>query len=218
MKGLFLKDFRLLSRQLRFLLVYMIIFIGLFSFISDTSFLTGFITLIAMMLSINCFAYDELCNFDKLVAASPASASQAVMARYAVGLSCGISGSILVVLVEGVSLLLKRDPAIGFSSWLNTLIAVGITLGISVILLDILFPICYRFGVNKSRIILLLIVGLPSFLIAFLFNRFAGQMPDIPSSFRISGTLTLLLVILILILGTILSITLSTRILERKEY
>lgn len=218
MKGLFFKDFRLLSRQLRFLLVYMIIFIGLFSFISDTSFLTGFITLIAMMLSINCFAYDELCNFDKLVAASPASASQAVMARYAVGFSCGISGSILVVLVEGVSLLLKRGVAAGFAPLLNTLIAVGVTLGISVMLLDILFPICYRFGVNKSRIILLLVVGLPSFLIAYLFNRFAGQMPDFPSFSPVSGTLTLLLIILILILGTILSITLSTRILERKEY
>lgn len=196
----------------------MIVFIGLFSFMSDTSFLTGFITLIAMMLSINCFAYDELCNFDKLVAASPASPSQAVLARYAVGFACGVSGSVLVVLVEGVSLLLKGDTAAGFSPLLNTLIAVGVTLGISVLLLDILFPICYRFGVNKSRIILLLVVGLPSFLIAFLFNRFAGQMPAFPSAFPISGPLTVLLLILILILGTVLSITLSTRILERKEY
>ena len=72
MKGLFIKDWRLMSRQMKLMLVFVLVFVGMFSYtMEDSLALTGFYTVIFLMLSVNCFAYDETCHFDKLAAAAP---------------------------------------------------------------------------------------------------------------------------------------------------
>ena len=57
MKGLFIKDWRLMSRQMKLMLVFVLVFVGMFSYtMEDSLALTGFYTVIFLMLSVNCFA------------------------------------------------------------------------------------------------------------------------------------------------------------------
>ena len=59
MKGLFIKDWRLMSRQMKLMLVFVLVFVGMFSYtMEDSLALTGFYTVIFLILSVNCFAYD----------------------------------------------------------------------------------------------------------------------------------------------------------------
>ena len=72
MKGLVYKDLSLIGRQGKFLFVYLLVFVLIFSAVGDgASTVTSFLSVVCFMLSINCFAYDEQCGFGKLVAASP---------------------------------------------------------------------------------------------------------------------------------------------------
>ena len=93
MKGLFIKDWRLMSRQMKLMLVFVLVFVGMFSYtMEDSLALTGFYTVIFLMLSVNCFAYDETCHFDKLAAAAPIPKSRVVLTRYLAALAVGAVG------------------------------------------------------------------------------------------------------------------------------
>ena len=57
-RSLFVKDWMVLNRQLLFMLIYIVIFVGLFA-ARDSGFLASVFSALVVLLAINCFAYDE---------------------------------------------------------------------------------------------------------------------------------------------------------------
>ena len=216
MTGLFVKDWALMGRQLRILVVYILVFTAIFSFtMQDGNFLTGFITVISVMMTINCFAYDEQCNFDKLVAASPIPRSRIVVARYLVAMAMGGAGGLMIMLVDMAARMIQGSGGEGLLVSLLTFIA---SFGTAVLLISILFPLFYRFGVNKSRLIMLLICGIPAVgaaLIGWLAQKGVFPAVSLPDSFLRSLPLFIAAIIL---LGLWLSVSVSIRIYQRKEF
>ena len=88
----------------------------------------------------------------------------------------------------------------------------------ALVLMAILFPIFYKFGVNKSRIIMLLVVFFPVMaivLVSKLFPDAFSMLSQIPA-----GVVTALPFIGAAVLAAALaaSLLLSARILRRKQY
>ena len=140
LKGLIIKDWILMSRQFKFMIVYILVFVGVFSFTSSepTSFISSFLTVILFMLTINCFAYDVQAHFDKLLAASPISPFYTVLSRYLAGLSIGLIGSAIILLVNLITHLFRHTPS------LKPLEYILGGLCAAILLMSILFPLIWR--------------------------------------------------------------------------
>lgn len=212
MKGLIYKDLALIGSQGKFFIVYLLAFNVLFSFLGDGSGIGSFAVLICFMLSINCFAYDEQCRFDKLAAASPIPAGQVVLARYLSSMILGVFGCVLTVGVGSVIQLIRGQHA--FFELLATL---GVAVCLSLLFMTLLFPLFYKFGVNKSRILMLIVCVVP----AFAFPLLAEWFPGIWDFLEISPALWPIwswMAVVGLILLLFASIALSRLIVKHKQY
>lgn len=211
-KGLVIKDWALMSRQLKLMLVYIVFFVGISSYWSDTSFQSGFLSVILFMLTINCFAYDEQINFEKLAAASPVSPFRIVLSRYISALTIGIAGSAAIMLGNLTVMLLRRT--MGFDG-----IKYGLAgLGVSLFILSLAFPLVFKFGVNRSRIIILLVSGIP-IPVFILLSKFLPR--DFLFRLLINRTLIYLLpfIFVVVVLAALaISVAISVRIFKNKEF
>ena len=211
-KGLVIKDWALMSRQLKLMLVYIVFFVGISSYWSDTSFQSGFLSVILFMLTINCFAYDEQVNFEKLAAASPVSPFRIVLSRDISALTIGIAGSAAIMLGNLTVMLLRRT--MGFDG-----IKYGLAgLGVSLFILSLAFPLVFKFGVNRSRIIILLVSGIP-IPVFILLSKFLPR--DFLFRLLINRTLIYLLpfIFVVVVLAALaISVAISVRIFKNKEF
>ena len=215
MKGLFIKDWRLMGRQLKIMLVFVLAFVGMFSFtMEDNAALSGFYAVFFTMLSINCFAYDEACHFDKLAAASPIPKKQLVLSRYLAALSVGALGVVVIAVVHGACQLFQKTPR---EEIFASLLVIASCFGASVLFISVLFPIFYKFGVNKSRLIMILAFAIPSALVGAGMALLGESGVTLRFSPVFLRSLPFLLIAIVL-LGLWLSVSISTRILENKEY
>lgn len=214
MKGLFIKDWRLMSRQMKLMLVFVLVFVGMFSYtMEDSLALTGFYTVIFLMLSVNCFAYDETCHFDKLAAAAPIPKSRVVLTRYLAALAVGAVGMVTIAAVHGGIQLFQGKPS---ADILGDLLVIAACSFAGIVFISILFPTFYKFrrqqkpadydpGIRHSlraggrRHALLGESG-----VHLRFSRFFA-LPSLPAD-------------RLVLLGLWLSVSISTRILENKEY
>ena len=190
MKALLLKDFYVLWKQMKAFLVLILLFSAL-----PGSYNAIFAVTYAAMLPYSCVAYDERSKWDQLAAMMPYSNRDLVLSRYILGWIAGAGACLLSLLLqEGFTLILHQDvyPDTLIASFFVCLSTLAITL-----------PLIFRFGVERGRLIM--------FLIIFLVCGSAGALSGIADS--LSGTLPApvwLIVPLSLVL-TALSIPLSLR-------
>ena len=216
MKGLFFKDWRLMGKQVKMMLVFILFFILLFSFtMDDVQFLSGFYTIIFVLLPINCFAYDEMCHFDKFAACSPMPVSKLVLSRYLSALSAGGLGILLVGGIQAAVQLFKKQDA---ETILSSLLVILAYFGVAILMMSVTFPLFYKFGTTRSRLIMLLVFAVPALLFFAAVNLLPKDtFSDIAMPESFLRTLPFFLAA-ILLLGLWLSISISIRIVQHKEY
>ena len=156
-RSLFVKDWMVLNRQLLFMLIYIVIFVGLFA-ARDIGFLTSVFSALVVLLAINCFAYDEQAHFDKLLAATPAAAWQIVLSRYLTSLSLGLLGTGFITGLQAVIYAVRNEP----ERIAGALVVSTASLGVGIFCAAVMFPLFYKFGVNKGRIVMILACAVPA--------------------------------------------------------
>ncbi len=214
--GLMKKDWALMKKQMRLMAVYLVVLFGLFSAAADgTLFLSSFFSVLLFLMATNCFAYDEQSNFGKLLAASPVPPGRIVLSRYLLTLLVGAAGSAALALLNLLfARLFDRDifrPE-------NVLAAFLTSMALALLMVSILFPLFYKFGVNKSRLMILLVCAIPIAAVAllkFLVPETVWQGLTMPP-FLLTALPYLLALFLLLCLAA--SIRISIGILRRTEY
>ncbi len=212
MKGLVYKDLSLIGCQGKFLITYLVIFIFIFSVIDEGApLIVSFLSVISFMLSINCFAYDEQCDFGKLTAAAPVRPLHVALARYISGLMLGIGGCLVATGVSSVIQLIKKQ-----ADFSGLMASIGLGVCMDIFLMAIVFPLFYKFGVNKSRLVILLIVAVPAALVPLLSKIVP---PSFWVAFQSAGGALLFCCGAVLLLAFVTgSVFLSGKILEKKQY
>lgn len=217
--GLMRKDWALMAKQLRLMAIYLTLMIVVFSFTVDgMAFLTSLFSVLMFIMAINCFAYDEQVHFDKLVAASPLPPLTVVLARYGVALTVGIGGSVIIALINLAIGFIRKTGSDGAEETLISLLA---SIGVALLLVSVLFPLLYKFGVNKSRLVMLMICAVPLLGVLLVKLLLPEGMLEGMESFSVPPfLLTLLpwLVGVLLLTGAALSVFISVRILKNKQY
>ena len=159
MKGLLLKELlnlKVLSRSLIGVLVFYLFF--LFTG-NDMSFISALCTLVVVMLSVSTFSIDEKARWDRYALTFPISRKEMVRSKYflalileGAALSGGMSLSFLSMLLLGQSL----PPA---AEWLLSWYVVGL---VGILMTSIIFPLIYRFGIDKARLCMMAVFLIPS--------------------------------------------------------
>ena len=200
MKALILKDTYVIWRQMKYFLVMILIFSAL-----PNGFNNAFAVVYASMLPYTALAYDERSKWDQMAAMMPYSTRDVVLGKYVFGWLCIGAAAVLSGLFQAVlSLVTDREvlPGTLVLSVLGALCILAITL-----------PVMFRFGVEKGR--------LAMFLIIFLLCGTAGAIASITVSgdggaFAFQGPILVVMSIAALVL-TAVSVPLSIRFYTKRQ-
>lgn len=214
MIGLVWKDILVMRKTLRayalFLAFYFILGVmGAF----DISMVTAMLQVILLMLPISAFSYDELAKWNRYAMTFPLGRRAVVGARYLFCLLTALFASACGLLICVFTSLMGR------SQLEENLAAVLVSLGVGLIIVDIMLPLCYKLGPERARPYLYVVVFFP--IIALFLASKLGFHMDLSFLDRMSATSALgvfALVPLIALAGTWLSWLVSCRIMADKEF
>ena len=144
MNGLLLKDWKTLLKQMKVMLTIM----ALFACVPGT-YMSAFALFYAAMMPITALAYDERAKWDELAAMMPYTAKAIVGSKYALGLTLMAPVLALSVLFR---LIVHSTPIVSEDT-----MALLITACLSLILMAIDLPFMFHFGVEKGRLIYILL-------------------------------------------------------------
>lgn len=191
MKGLLLKDILTLYKQTKIILLLMVVF----------ACIPAFAVFYGAMMPITALAYDERSKWDELAAMMPYTAKAIVGSKYALGLLLIGSISLLSAASQVVVSVVQHVP-------LNTetLISIPLVACGALLMMLIDLPLMFRLGVEKGRIIYIL-------LTCGCVTYFAMNTDDVIASLdTVSVYSALLMVLAITIVAFVISYTISVRV------
>ena len=196
MKGLVWKDIYTLLKQTKFILLLMVLFACLPGYS-----MSAFAIFYGAMLPITALAYDERSKWDELAAMMPYSVKEIVGSKYVLGLLLVGSISALSIAARIVTGIIKATPfdAEGIMSTVSLAC-------LSLVLLMVDLPLMFRLGVEKGRIIYILLtcVGVVAGV------SYIDQLMAVLDSMMVSTML--LIVLLVTAVGLGVSYCISARI------
>lgn len=149
MKALLYKDLCVLWKQLKFV----IFMVAIFCLMPDTGFNlnTFFVAYAGLIIPGTLFAYDERAKWDSLAAMMPFSTRDLVLSRYLFGwLSTAFA--VLCYLAGHLLFFGGREPAD------ESFLVLMATLTITLLVQAVYFPILFRLGAEKSRLVMLVVI------------------------------------------------------------
>ena len=201
MKALILKDTYVIWRQMKYFLVMILLFSAL-----PSGFNNAFAVIYTSMLPYTALAYDERSKWDQMAAMMPYSTRDVVLGKYVFGWLCIGAAAVLSGLFQAaLSLVSHREV-------LSGMLALSLLGGFCILAISL--PVMFRFGVEKGR--------LAMFLIIFLVCGTAGAIANIADSatggtaFAFQGPVLAVMLIAAVVL-TAVSVPLSIRFYAKRQ-
>ncbi len=214
MKGLLIKDFKLLKNQLTILFVIAIIAGVLVITNYDPSFIIGYLTSVYSIFVLSTISYDELDNGNAFLFTLPFSRKLYVVEKYIFGIIMGLIGWALATFGGGFYLMVKTNT-FSMLEWFTVASSCVIIL---LFCLAIMIPFQLKFGAEKGRIALFVVV------FALIGISSLVRLPDgVKESFlkqvnMLSNGALIGIGFLIAFIVLFLSMAISIRIQEKKEF
>ncbi|MEG0614919.1 MAG: ABC-2 transporter permease [Oscillospiraceae bacterium] len=210
MFGLILKDMYISRKYIKMcgivILICTVLAIFVPAFYNYFNFITSFLVLIGSLVVVTTFAYDNLAKWDVFAATMPISRAKIIISKYIFTLIfVTITTTISIGIVVAVRLINREN--IEFTAFLPPLVSLAMGLFVT----SVIIPITVKFGVEKSRIILIMLMTVPLVIGGILQSLGASA----PTENAIK-TVIMLLPLIILALFVI-SIGVSIKLFQNKE-
>ena len=164
MKALIQKDFYVIWKQMRIFVLVMV----LLSMV-NSAFNTVFLVVWCSMLPYTAMAYDERSHWNQMAAMMPYSRRDIVLSKYVLGWLCIAAAGVLCLALQAVSGIFS-----GNAPSVLTLLA---SLCLGIICLDITLPAVLRFGVERGRMLFMVLI----FGVAVSVGALAEMVDEFPS-------------------------------------
>lgn len=175
MKGMLIKDFRLLKNQGKSLLLMLLVVAIFMNFITDVgpAFIVGYITIIFSLFTATTISYDEFDNCYLFLMTLPITRKKYVNEKYVFAL-LSIACTWVLGTVLGTILLLTQ-PAVEMNAadWLGSCIGYIFA---ALICVSIMLPIRLKFDSEKSRYANFIMIAVV-FIAAFLVSSVIDYLP-----------------------------------------
>lgn len=208
MTSLVLKDLLNLQSYLKTIVVFVAFYAVLSYTMTDVSFAAGMLIVLFAMIPITSFSYDKQAKWDVFSQTLPVTRKQIVLGKYIVALLFIVLGFVLSFVITVFTTTLKNDPF----NLMELLIGNGMIALVGLTLLSIMIPLIYKFGVEKSRIMLMTIALVPTLGVMLLANL--GF--TIPSDFN--WALVGYSVPAVAVIGFVISFIISHKIYRAKDF
>lgn len=211
MKGLLLKDFCILKKQMKLMVVF-VIFYAIWAVAAKMPTMMGtMVILLSIMMPISSMSYDEAGQWYRYAFSLPIPRRTLVLSKYVLGFLVSLGG-LVVSAIGNIIILALTNGENALESWLTI---IGF-LELGVIFLSIIIPILFKYGVEKGRLFIVVIAVIPSLLVALLGSTLKTSGTLMPSAellqaFLYSSPLFTLAIFLI-------SFRISVGICRKKEY
>lgn len=217
MAGLFEKDIRLMFNRKQ-LIIMMIIVAVVLGYLMEGSFVVGYLTFLGAIYALGTISYDEFDNGYAFLMTLPIDRRGYVMEKYLfcysmVGCSYVVSMVVFVImnLIKNTKMSLVEELLGG---WMAAIICF--------ILLSVMIPVRFKFGSEKSNIVLAVISGVIVAIVLIgekiLEKANISIYPFVERMKNISEGTYLLLMIIIGMIITVGSFFISKKIMEQKEF
>ena len=217
MKGLLIKDFRLIKVQKNFLFLIGAIGIGLALLSENTVYTIGFVSFIFSMLSISTISYDELDNGNAFLFSLPVTRKTYTIEKYCFGLFMGLGAWLAASFLSTAAGIGRGQETIG-----DLVITAFIVLPLVLFMLAVMVPVMLKFGAEKGRVAVVLLFAV-AYLTMSLVAESAQQwgedfLPMMDSLPEIGTGAFLGILIAAAVLILLLSMRISIGIIKKKEF
>lgn len=219
MKGLLIKDFKLMLNQKKFFILIVLILGATACFLDfDYYFLIGYFMFICSLFTISTISYDEFDNGNAFLFTLPFSRSRYVEEKYCFGILAGTCSWFLSFVITTIIQMINFNNFI-FSDWmLSTLVM----LPIMFVMLAILIPFQLKYGSENGRIAIIIFLG-GGFVVCYLLANLLAQSQinfnALISFINNVDPLIILLIIFAICLAILfVSMKISKRIVLKKEF
>jgi hypothetical protein len=210
MYGLLLKDIYNLRKYVKQISISVVVF-GLFAInLKNPAYLIGMITMMTSMMVITSMSYDEYAKWDKYALTMPILKKDIVLSKYLLLILSTLAGT-----VSSTILALIMTAFMKLQSLIEILLTSGIVALIMLLLFSLLIPVLYKYGVEKARIIMFAIIGIP-ILAATLFVKLMVKLNVPKPSMEQIEMLGYAFPVIVLII-LFLSYNISVKIFNKKE-
>lgn len=217
MKGLLIKDFKLMKMQKRFFLLILLVGVVITFSSYDVAFTTGFMAFVSSLFSISSIRYDEFDNGNSFLFSLPISRRTYAVEKYIFGAILGYCAWMLAVILTTLVGFFKGIYP-DTEMWLSA----AFILAIMFMILALMLPFQLKFGGERGRIALIVCLVLVSVLdtlavkglqlIGIDLATILDTMPTVHAGILAA----ILLIVALLLLG--LSCLISIGIMQKKEF
>lgn len=167
MKGLFIKDLLVITKQLKLLLIVIPILA-----ITGGNTMTCASILLGAMMPMIAIAYDEQSKWNELAVMMPYSKKALVLSKYMLGYLCMAGASVIYLFIQLLLTSISHEPIS------NTLFMLYFSIISGLFLIAVNTPIILKFGSQKGRIIFVVFMILAASL-GSVINESIAQIPQI---------------------------------------
>lgn len=217
MKGLLIKDFKLLKGQKNFFMAIMAISIIMIITSPGTSFPIGFLGLVGSLFSLSSISYDEFDNGNAFLFSLPITRKDYVLEKYIFGLISGMTSLLLGTVISLVAIGITKT-----GSFNEIFITAGSLFPTILLILSIMLPFILKFGGEKGSIAIIGVMGF-IFVIGLLLikaTEFMGidlyaLLKKLP---QFEPQMYVLLFLLLSVIVLTISYLISLAIMKKKEF
>lgn len=207
MKGLLLKDLFTLRKQGKVYLLLLAFYLFYTILTKNVSMMSSMIAMLCAIAPITTLAYDENCKWDRYALSMPISRKMIVLSKYVFGLLLILISMAIVAPLSMMVVTYTREMEL--KPAMMIVLAVN---GIAVLFLSILLPLLFKFGVEKGRLLMFVIFFIPMAFV-YIYKKINLGLPS-KETFELLGYLSPVFLIIIVLI----SIVISIRIYEKKEF
>jgi len=205
MKGLIIKDLLNLKKNFSAILT-LVIFYAFIAYTSeDSSVLIGMITMMLTMMTITSIAYDDLAKWDKYALAMPISRKDIILSKYILLIMLDMIGIAISIVITFIITKLKGSDV-------NYLLIISYSIfAVSLIFGCIILPLIFKFGVEKSRLMMMGVFAVPV-AVTYILYKMGLKLPGEEFFCNLLKSSSLLLLVVLFI-----SYTISYTIYKKKD-
>ena len=208
MTGLICKDLVLIKRSMGSTILILAFLVVLFSTMMGIAAGMAMIPIVFAMMILSTFILDDSTKWDAFALSTPMAKRRMVLSKYCTSMVLILMGATFSVIVAGIALMLRGNV------WsLEVTFTLLASVGVACCMNAFLLPLAYRFGAERARVVLMILIFVPICFAALMKEQF----PTVSMSDTEAG----LIFVNLSLLGILLffpSYFISKAIYMRKEF